>query len=344
MASVPKKKGEDLRQFILENVSAHPRDIGPYVCNETGLSRNAVNYHLKYLVEQGKLKAAGKTRKKTYELIPLRTYVYREKSSNINEHEAYNKEFAAYFEGLSESVEYAWNHAITEMMNNVHDHSEGNEIEVELIQYYTHNFVRVSDDGVGIFNKIKRDQRLSSHEDVVLELSKGGVTSDPENHAGEGIFFTSKLIDMFCIYSDGEVYAPSKDKFPEDILDSLKNKGTHVLMQHWNNSEKSYKDIFPTHTEEVEGIPKFLQTRIAVSNARLGGKQLVSRSQAKRLTAGLEKFNKVILDFEGVEIIGQGFADQVFRVFVSTQADVEIVCENTSNEIDAMIAHVSTNK
>ena len=229
-------------------------------------------------------------------------------------------------------------------MNNVRDHSEGTAIVVELIHYYTHSFVRVPDDGVGIFNKIKQDQNLTTHEDVVLELSKGGVTSDPENHAGEGIFFTSKLIDMFCIYSCGEVYAPSKDKFPKEVIDGLKNKGTHVLMQHWNNSEKSYKDIFPAHTEEVEGVPKFLQTRIMVSNAMLGGKQLVSRSQAKRLTAGLEKFNKVILDFEGVSMIGQGFADQVFRVFASAQTDVEIVCENASKEIDAMIAHVSFDK
>lgn len=342
MASAPKKKGEDLRQFILENVAAHARDIGPFVCKKTGLSRNAVNYHLKQLVDQGKLKATGKTRNKTYALVPLSKHVYQSFCAQITEHETYNAEFAPYFDGLSDSVEYSWNHAITEMMNNVRDHSEGNEIEVELKQYFTHSFVRVSDDGVGIFNKIKKDQHLNTHEDVVLELSKGGVTSDPENHAGEGIFFTSKLMDMFCIYSDGEKYAPSKAKFSEEILDGFNNKGTHVLMQHWNNSERSYKDIFPTHTEEVEGVPKFLQTRILVSNAMLGGKQLVSRSQAKRLTAGLEKFNKVILDFDGVEMLGQGFADQVFRVYALAHSDVEIACENTSKAVDAMIEHVTS--
>ena len=104
----------------------------------------------------------------------------------------------------------------------------------------------------------------------------------------------------------------------------MSSQGTHVLMQHWNNSVKSYADIFPAHTEDVEGEPKFLQTRILVSNAMLGGKQLVSRSQAKRLTAGLEKFNTVILDFEGVSIIGQGFADQIFRVFALSQPDLNL--------------------
>ncbi len=342
MASVPKKKGEDLRQFILEQVYEHSRDIGPFVCKETGLSRNTVNYHLQQLVKQKKLKASGKTRNKRYELAALNKYIFKASIKDITEHEIYNEEFAPYFANLSEHVEYAWNHGITEMMNNVRDHSEGAEIEVELIEYATHYFVRVSDDGVGIFNKIKHDQNLNTHEDVVLELSKGGITSDPENHAGEGIFFTSKLIDVFCIYSGGDVYQPSEKKFSEALFENLSSQGTHVLMQHWNNSAKSYADIFPAHTEEFDGEPKFLQTRILVSNAMLGGKQLVSRSQAKRLTAGLEKFNTVILDFEGVNIIGQGFADQIFRVFALSQPDLELVCENTSTEIDAMIAHVTS--
>jgi len=40
----------------------------------------------------------------------------------------------------------------------------------------------------------------------------------------------------------------------------------------------------------------------------------VSRSQAKRLLMGLEKFNTIILDFKGVVSVGQAFVDQVFRV------------------------------
>jgi anti-sigma regulatory factor (Ser/Thr protein kinase) len=336
------KKGDRIRRLILENIQRHPGDIVKAIGEETGLKKSAINYHLDKLVVDGKLQAKGRTRNKIYELVSLKKHVYRSKCSEITEHETYNAEFASYFSSLNEDVEYAWNHAITEMMNNVRDHSEGTKIEVELLEYATYSFVRVSDDGVGIFNKIKKDQNLNTHEDVVLELSKGGVTSDPDNHAGEGIFFTSKLIDMFCIYSAGDVYKPSKEKVKQELFENLSEKGTHVLMQHWNNSEKSYKDIFPVHTDVVDGEPKFLQTRIMVSNAMLGGRQLVSRSQAKRLTAGLEKFNKVILDFEGVNMVGQGFADQVFRVFAASQPDIEIICENTSKEVDAMIAHVTS--
>lgn len=45
------------------------------------------------------------------------------------------------------------------------------------------------------------------------------------------------------------------------------------------------------------------------------GTQFVSRSEARRLMHGLKKFKKVTLDFRGVKGVGQGFADEVFRVW-----------------------------
>jgi len=41
----------------------------------------------------------------------------------------------------------------------------------------------------------------------------------------------------------------------------------------------------------------------------------ISGSQAKRFCNGLDNLKKIILDFDGVEWMGQGFADQIFRVF-----------------------------
>ena len=58
----PKVKGEQVRAFLLAHVTAHPKDIATVACDEFGLTRPTVFYHLKQLVEQGKLKAAGKTR------------------------------------------------------------------------------------------------------------------------------------------------------------------------------------------------------------------------------------------------------------------------------------------
>ena len=64
---------------------------------------------------------------------------------------------------------------------------------------------------------------------------------------------------------------------------------------------------------------------------------MVSRSQAKRILARAERFKEVILDFTGVKEIGQGFADEVFRVFAKEHPDVNIVSMFTTPEIDRMI-------
>ena len=67
----------------------------------------------------------------------------------------------------------------------------------------------------------------------------------------------------------------------------------------------------------------------------------VSRSEARRLLANLEKFSEIVLDFRDVKSVGQGFADEVFRVFASRHPAIVISTENTNPVLDAMIRHVT---
>lgn len=55
------------------------------------------------------------------------------------------------------------------------------------------------------------------------------------------------------------------------------------------------------------------------------GVELVSRSEGKRLVRGLERFREVVLDFEGVRVVGQGFADEVFRVWSAANPEVRLI-------------------
>jgi hypothetical protein len=48
------------------------------------------------------------------------------------------------------------------------------------------------------------------------------------------------------------------------------------------------------------------------------------RSEARRVLANLEKWQAVVLDFSGVEEIGQGFADEVFRVWARAHPGVKL--------------------
>jgi hypothetical protein len=83
----------------------------------------------------------------------------------------------------------------------------------------------------------------------------------------------------------------------------------------------------------------FDRTRVSIAlySADTG---YVSRSQARRLLSGLESFREIVLDFAGVRLVGQAFADEVLRVWKSHHPEVTIRVENASPDVRAMLGHV----
>ena len=67
------------------------------------------------------------------------------------------------------------------------------------------------------------------------------------------------------------------------------------------------------------------------------GVRFVSRPEAKRLLQGLERFRHVIIDFAGVEAVGQGFADEVFRVWALAHPQVDLRPENMAPPVAFMV-------
>jgi hypothetical protein len=80
----------------------------------------------------------------------------------------------------------------------------------------------------------------------------------------------------------------------------------------------------------------FSKTVVPMRLAQYGDEQLVSRSQAKRLIARFDRFKKVILDFKGVQEIGQAFADELFRVYANEHRDVELIPDNMTDQVQRM--------
>mgnify|MGYP001612874933 CR=1 FL=1 len=74
------------------------------------------------------------------------------------------------------------------------------------------------------------------------------------------------------------------------------------------------------------------------------GTVFFSRSQARDIFASLDKFKVIILDFDQVPTIGQAFADEIFRVFLSTHPDVEIKVINANEAVQFMIDRVEKSK
>lgn len=59
------------------------------------------------------------------------------------------------------------------------------------------------------------------------------------------------------------------------------------------------------------------------------GKDFVSRSEARRLLSGLEACREVVVDFRDVDGVGQGFTDEMFRVWANRYPETRLVPVNT---------------
>jgi hypothetical protein len=94
------------------------------------------------------------------------------------------------------------------------------------------------------------------------------------------------------------------------------------------------KALFEKYAGEADDY-SFSKTQVAVALA--ADESFVSRSQAKRVVFGLEKFKSVILDFKNVSAIGQGFVDEIFRVFANKFPNTKITFINANENVEFMI-------
>jgi hypothetical protein len=223
------------------------------------------------------------------------------------------------------------------MFNNVLDHSGATRVSISLVKTAAATTVEIFDNGIGIFKKIQAALGLLDERHAVLELAKGKLTTDPANHSGEGIFFSSRMFDEFDILS-GEVYFSHEFDRNEDwILQSgAAQGGTLVRMTLHNHTARTTKKVFDKFTSDDDY--GFTKTVVPVKLMRYGDDNLVSRSQARRLLARFDRFKVVMLDFSGVASIGQAFADEVFRVFRNKHPNVELVPIRASSEVKRMIS------
>lgn len=343
MSPKVKQRGEIIRKFILENVEKHPSDIAPITAAKFDITRQGAHRHVQNLVRDGALRETGKTKARIYQLQPVVDWwgMY-EIAKGLDEDKIWREDVLPLLENLPNNVREIWHYAFTEMFNNAIDHSEGARIGVFVSRTATSTRISVNDDGIGIFRKISERFGLEDQRHAVLELAKGKLTTDPARHTGEGIFFTSRLMDDFGILS-GDVFFSHLFQDPEDwIMESGKDgeDGTFVgmtLSNHTSRTERSVFDKFASPEDENYG---FTKTVVPVRLARYGEDQLVSRSQAKRMLARVDRFKTVILDFKGVEWIGQAFADETFRVFVQAHPEIELTAIHTVPDVDQMIKRV----
>jgi anti-sigma regulatory factor (Ser/Thr protein kinase) len=292
------------------------------VARALGVTRQTAHRYLSELVADGSLNVEGAGRSTRYRRSnPVDTRRYS--THGLEEDRVWSEMSGpGMIAGdLPKIAETVLQYVLTEMVNNVIDHSGASEVEVRIARENSTVQLEVCDEGVGIFRHIRDKLGLESELAALQELSKGKTTTMPSRHTGEGIFFSSKASHRFEIES-GKLRWIVDNRREDMAVGSLEPEvlGTGVRAEIDACSARDLTEIFAEYTENLE----FSKTRTVVRLFAIGT-EFLSRSQAKRLVHGLEKFREVVLDFESVEIVGQGFADEVFRVWATRHPEVLLI-------------------
>jgi len=336
-----------MKEKILALIKKKKALSGVQLAESLNISRQAVNRHVKQLVHNGFLIKEGVTRGAVYKIATA-----EKKSLN-----KFKKSF--FLDGLEEdrvfqqiglelnltkSVSPGANeiarYAFTEMLNNAIDHSQSEKCLVEMIiDEYNIQF-GIRDYGIGLFFSISDKFNLPDENSAVGELIKGKTTTMQKRHTGEGIFFTSKVADEMYFRSH-KVKLLFDNQKKDIFIEELKNiQGTEVFFRIKKRTRKKLEDIFSIFAPE-EFDYKFEKTRAMV---KLFQREYISRSEARRLYHGLDKFKVIILDFKGVKAIGQGFADELFRVFMQNYPEICMEIVNLKPSLLTILNHVVDNK
>jgi anti-sigma regulatory factor (Ser/Thr protein kinase) len=321
------KRAKGARDLILSLVDEHPHDLVRLVSQKLGVTKQNASYHVQKLIAEKQLTQSGKTRRTRFFLAP--TLVWQKHySRKQSESDVWDADVLPRISDLPGNALDIWRYCFTEMFNNAVDHSSGTRITIQLKRTAVNAEIAIIDNGVGIFKKIQRAMKFSDVRDAALELAKGKFTTDPARHTGEGIFFTSKMLDAFDI-SSGGVYFTS--------VSQMKNtRGTAIWMKLRNTSDRLRKNVYDAYASP-ENNYAFDRTVVPVKMAEHSENDLISRSQAKRLLLRIDRFRMVVLNFENVNQIGQAFADEIFRVFARRHPGIQLQFVNANEEISNMI-------
>ena len=241
---------------------------------------------------------------------------------------------------LSDNLNSLLFYVFTEILNNAIEHSRSKTVDISISKQESLLTISIEDYGVGVFRNVMRERNLTSEYEAMQDLPKGKTTTNPHSHSGEGIFFSSKAVSLFILESYG--YQLRVDNTLPDVFfeqGTKKKRGTKVTFTFDINTKLHLNQVFDNFVTD-RGEVGFDKTNIKV-RLFTQGSIYISRSQARRILTGLDKFKTIVLDFDRVTTVGQAFADEIFRVFKSNHPIITIQAINTIEPVQFMIDRVA---
>ncbi|MFH1207141.1 MAG: DUF4325 domain-containing protein [Patescibacteria group bacterium] len=336
----------DIKELILKRLKADKQVSSADIIKITGFSREYVGRFFRILQKEGKIALVGKANQARYvpaqpgKISAVRRHILFKKLVLQNKGLSEDiilvrlKQETGIWLGLPVNIVAILDYGFTEMMNNAIEHSRSKVITVEIRRDTDRVIFKVADHGVGIFNNIRQKRKLHNTEEAIEDLMKGKQTTMPQAHSGEGIFFSAKAADTLTFQSEN-----TKLEFNNIIGDifvracARKVKGTRVLFSLLLQSKKVLREVFRQYSDDTFAFSK---TKVTV-RLFAAPDGYISRSQARRLVSGMDKFKTITLDFRNVPTVGQAFADEVFRVFKHQHPKIVIIPINMNKAVAFMV-------
>jgi anti-sigma regulatory factor (Ser/Thr protein kinase) len=308
------------------------------VATAAGVSRQAAHYHLKAMEKRGEVIHEGAGRGGRYRRRSQLAAEYP--LDGLEEHVVWTEEYYALKKMDPPVLDNArvkpiLDFAFTEMVNNAIDHSGGTVVATRWFLEPDRVAFEVEDDGVGAFRRMRESRGLERDFDSIGEIAKGKQTTAPQRHSGLGIYFSSRMASRFILSSGQLTWTVDNEREDEAIgwLDQ-ERRGTLVRCEVSGTTTTEITDVFDAFSDaETFGFNK---STIRVS--LFGEGDFVSRSEAKRMGAHLETFDLVELDFTGIQQVGQGFVDELFRVWPRDHPGTRLVPVHANPAVVSMIA------
>lgn len=269
-------------QWITAAAQEHGQGLPEHVMARLGISRRSALALLNKLVTAQWLAREGKSRHWSFVPGSLRQVVHRYALAGLQEDLPWQRDFAPHF-SLPPTVARMARHALSELLNNVLEHSGGQHVAVSMRTTILHLQLLVSDDGCGVFEHVQQSFGISDPTMAMLELSKGKLTSAPDRHGGHGLFFTSRLADVFDVHANHRAFqCRGWDHHSWHPTKAVARDGTSIYIAINLDTPRTLDQVLQAHSRSGEGHG--VESTCVPLQLTMGPQtRLASRAQAKRV-------------------------------------------------------------
>jgi len=329
------RTSNQIKKFILDNLKIHKKDIIQTSINHFGISRQAMHKHMKSLIEDKKVVAFGNTKGRYYKLNPSVNYTKNFELTNEISTEIILKEnILPNIKSLKDNIFEIFEFSIGALLNNVVDHANANKIYFKLYINHRDSHFVISDDGIGIFNKIRTGLGLVNTHMAGLELAKGNITTDPDNHSGDELNAIIHLFDKVTIDSSGHSLRFFNDNNEWLMQNSKQQHGTRIHLQIDTQSKRSCAKIF-----EFIFKKKHRHISIPLNLLELSDYKIINcRSQVKNVLRNIKDYKIIEFDFQKIDLIGPSFADALVRKTKEYNQFANIEWINSNSTVDLLMS------